>query len=369
MKTQKKSKTMKGGDLIGSGGFGCVFRPALPCKNRTKKKNKISKIFTGKNSKREAIDELKNNMKIKKIKGYKKWGIIWSTGCKTAKYKRLYKHDKDIMKCLKDEKITISDFNKYSYMLLGEYGGSTITDVLKKEFKDSFKTKEAFVTSLIKVFKQLEPLFLGLKEMYKNKIIHMDITRKNIVYNHRGFRYIDFGLTCSYDETLKIKKRSVSELLDDRIYIAYPYDFLFMYANNKDFTYETEDMEKKDYREYYDEYTKIHSVFFDRDNHSKLLSFVRNHKKEYSISEKKRNSILGSIDVYSMGILIPRLILRFKPDSFSDSALKEYLEDERIKNIILLFRFMTREDYTDEGPKYNPIVIYNRYMKLKKSLS
>ena len=38
MKTQKKSKTMKGGDLIGSGGFGCVFRPALPCKNRTKKK-------------------------------------------------------------------------------------------------------------------------------------------------------------------------------------------------------------------------------------------------------------------------------------------------------------------------------------------
>ena len=34
----------------------------------------------------------------------------------------------------------------------------------------------------------------------------MDITRKNIVYNQKGYRYIDFGLSCSYDEFYKIKK-------------------------------------------------------------------------------------------------------------------------------------------------------------------
>ena len=52
MKTKRKY-TLKGGDLIGQGGFGCVFRPTIPCKNRTRKKNKISKIFLGRNSKKK----------------------------------------------------------------------------------------------------------------------------------------------------------------------------------------------------------------------------------------------------------------------------------------------------------------------------
>ena len=54
MKSNKFSKTRKlknktkifksnrtrrrvGGDVIGSGGFGCVFRPALKCKNKTQR--------------------------------------------------------------------------------------------------------------------------------------------------------------------------------------------------------------------------------------------------------------------------------------------------------------------------------------------
>ena len=46
-KNHKKNskRTIKGGKVIGSGGFGCIFKPALKCKNKDRQNNKISKLM------------------------------------------------------------------------------------------------------------------------------------------------------------------------------------------------------------------------------------------------------------------------------------------------------------------------------------
>ena len=54
----------KGGKVLASGGFGCVFSPALKCKNTKKREDgKISKLMT----ERHALEEYEeiNNIKEK----------------------------------------------------------------------------------------------------------------------------------------------------------------------------------------------------------------------------------------------------------------------------------------------------------------
>ena len=64
---------MKAGKTIGSGGFGCVFRPALKCKGvNERESNKISKVMTSNN----ALDEYNQIMLLKDKTGY-------SDKCKT----------------------------------------------------------------------------------------------------------------------------------------------------------------------------------------------------------------------------------------------------------------------------------------------
>ena len=46
MRKTKKCYKKKGGKAIGSGGYGCVFYPALKCEGSTdREKNKISKLM------------------------------------------------------------------------------------------------------------------------------------------------------------------------------------------------------------------------------------------------------------------------------------------------------------------------------------
>ena len=43
-----------GGDIIGVGSYGCVFKPPLKCKNKTRKKRGISKLMIQENG----LDEI-----------------------------------------------------------------------------------------------------------------------------------------------------------------------------------------------------------------------------------------------------------------------------------------------------------------------
>ena len=64
--------------------------------------------------------------------------------------------------------------------------------------------------------------------MYKNKIMHYDIKDGNITYIDNLYKYIDFGISTTFNNKKKIKERALQEFNTNRIYIYYPFDILYL---------------------------------------------------------------------------------------------------------------------------------------------
>ena len=86
-KTKKNYKINKGGKVIASGGFGCVFNPALKCEGDSKRESKkISKLMTERHATQEyeEINQIKG--KLDSIINYEDYFLINdATLCRPAK--------------------------------------------------------------------------------------------------------------------------------------------------------------------------------------------------------------------------------------------------------------------------------------------
>ena len=88
---------LKGGQVIASGGFGCVFYPSLKCENQDfTDNNTISKLMTTKHAQDEykQINKYKNILKV--IPNYEKYFLL-----------------NDFVLC-KPDKLTKQDLNGYN---------------------------------------------------------------------------------------------------------------------------------------------------------------------------------------------------------------------------------------------------------------
>ena len=184
-----------GGVLIGTGSFGCVFKPSLECKKqKSSSGDSVSKVFYGSESKEEVSIEVKMSGVIKQIKGSEAWAHVWTKSCIPKEYKKLVKDEPDIVACLKATPVTEDEFNIHRRMLIGPYAGKNSLFVeMNIQFKSSvFSNKNAFVKGFLHIMRLMKPLFIGLKEMYKNKISHNDIKGDNIMIDADGCKYIDY---------------------------------------------------------------------------------------------------------------------------------------------------------------------------------
>ena len=88
----RNTRNRYGGEVIGAGGYGCVFKPALQCRNQKKRTTGISKLSSNHDSNKEwdEFQFIKNY--LEKIPNYEKYFLIsgWSH-CEPAK---LTKKDK-----------------------------------------------------------------------------------------------------------------------------------------------------------------------------------------------------------------------------------------------------------------------------------
>ena len=79
MRQKKYTRKRKAGKAIGSGGFGCIFRPALRCassRSSKRSKNKVSKLSFKFDGERE-VKQLKLVKKyISQIPNYKKYFLL-----------------------------------------------------------------------------------------------------------------------------------------------------------------------------------------------------------------------------------------------------------------------------------------------------
>jgi hypothetical protein len=208
-----ESNNKQGGKVLASGGFGCVFTPALKCKGKSKRdKNKISKLMTNKHAKEEYDELLYVREKLNMIPNYKNYFLIDNfTLCKPNK---LTQDDlKNYRECgaLEKEGITKKNINKSLDKLLAinmPYGGITVED---------FIINNKLYMQLIKLNNKLLELFKnGILEMNKKHIYHSDIKASNILIlmhngnddhdtpdtlvnvNNMKVRLIDWSLTVQY---------------------------------------------------------------------------------------------------------------------------------------------------------------------------
>jgi serine/threonine protein kinase len=189
----------KGGKVIASGGYGCVFSPALKCEGSNKRdKNKISKLMTERHAKDE-YDEINSiKEKLKDIPDYKDYFLVSDlTLCKPEK---LEKTDlKSFKKCsaLPKDKITKNNINDSLDKVLAlnmPNGGIPVDDYIydNGSFEKLLNTNNA----LIKLLQN------GIIPMNAKNIYHCDIKDSNILVveqnNKLLARLIDWGLTTQY---------------------------------------------------------------------------------------------------------------------------------------------------------------------------
>ena len=97
-----------GGKVIASGGFGCIFSPALRCEGSKKReKNKISKLMTEKHTLQEYAEIEKVKSKLQHIPNYSDYFLV-----------------NDVTLC-KPEKLTLFDLAKYKKKCRWNYQWTT----------------------------------------------------------------------------------------------------------------------------------------------------------------------------------------------------------------------------------------------------
>lgn len=357
------NSNQSGGDIIGLGSFGCVFRPAIKCSNqKTVSDDMVSKVFFSSDSKKEAAEEIKIDKIIKQIKGNQNWSHIWDKNCVPKKYSSILKEEPSIQQCLDENRISEDNFDKYRRLLQGTYAGKPFGDVVHSMFsKSTFTNKTLFVTNFHKVMKLMKPLFIGLVEMNNSKVSHNDIKPDNIMIDDDGCKFIDFGLAAKHTNTRFYKQRSMSEFVSDRIYPSYPYEFIYLYANKDVLEDEKNEKQYDIYRDLHDRYQDVHEKIFNRTKLKEYLLGLINYHLEHGL-EKHKLSVISMIDTYSVGILFPGILVRIAKRFKKMKELQKMMHNNQVKPFIELFKDMADPDHHERIP---PKEALRRYLELE----
>lgn len=206
-KTRKKIKNNRtskivitGGKVIASGGYGCVFEPALKCEGTSKRdKNKVSKLMTEIHAKQEyeEINRLENI--LSDIDNYQDYFLLYdATLCRPSK---LTSSDLtaygDKCTALPKDDITKSNINSKLNELMSlnlPNGGLPVDDYIYNN--GNYEKLYIVHNSLVKLLKN------GIIPMNNKNIYHSDIKDSNILVDDSEktlkTRLIDWGLATEY---------------------------------------------------------------------------------------------------------------------------------------------------------------------------
>ena len=349
-KTLKNIKGKKGGKVLASGGFGCVFTPALRCKNKkTRKRNGVSKLITSKYAIKEYNEIVQIKEKLKTIKKYTDYFLVNDISiCKPALLTKsdLIDFTEKCSALQKDDHITSKNINESlnNMMILNmKNGGLPVDDFIFNagHFSDLYELNY----SLMRLLKN------GIIEMNKKHIYHCDIKDSNILVEQKQntlkTRLIDWGLATLYVpfHNNPFPNTWINRPLQYNVpfsVIIFTDVFIEKYTK-----YTNDGLNKKEEEEltaFVSDY--IHYWIKERGmGHLKLIDKIiqilldeeeeKKGKEEEDEDEKKENSIsqitMDYITKYIVNILIHFTI--FRQDGTWTLNMREYLDHVFINNV------------------------------------
>ena len=199
-----KPKTKKGGEVIDSGAYGCVFYPALKCKNKKTRTNGISKLSL----KRHSITEWNTYKKIvsllRVIPNYKKYFLLDNFSiCTPDKLTEKDKINLDTCDALEEYNSTNINKNLNNLMMINMPHGGRNLDIVISNNLISYNALNILIINLIEN---------AIIPMNKLDIYHFDIKASNILYKNNNIKIIDFGTLDFKTKESPIPKRLLKTL-------------------------------------------------------------------------------------------------------------------------------------------------------------
>lgn len=221
-KKQKNSRSnSKGGKAIGSGAYGCVFKPALKCEGDTSRPDGIvSKLMRKEDAEQEFQLVSDIRPRIERIPNNQEYFIIGGTLCQPQHL--VSPDDKLERNC--NIFGNMIDINRYisNYKILNYLdGGIDLTKYIKR---DKFQ-REKFDSQQFRILNDglIRLLQFGIVPMNKAGVFHTDVKADNILIDSEGkCRLIDWGLAIVYDEAASAEPPEIEAETDAAAEISGP---------------------------------------------------------------------------------------------------------------------------------------------------
>jgi serine/threonine protein kinase len=386
-KSSKKNTYKKGGDVLGTGSYGCVITPNLPCNdfNEINEHKYISKLV--KPRKYISDDyEIVESLNIKNIEGYANHLIIPFHKCNNSSISNISNRSKDdINDCIIKNSIYPDNYDN----IIQFKGGISL-----KQYRLQYPNLK--LKDMLPIY---SAIFEAIKFLNDNQITHRDIKNDNIVINMNNdmsVKLIDFGFAAPVlhklvsingnddinNETYYIlNKKQVTEgffsfpieLSIFRNWNLYTQSYNLSLINNDIFNNYFNGYKKtwlnsiKIYR--YGSYQSIEDIYSDiMIEQIKLINDRVTYINAEQDYEKRMNEIIGygyinniQFDVFQLGILLltDLVIIKTSNVEFTYSILIDELINYILDNMLAPFS-MYRKNIQDSYDDYKRICMsYN----------
>ena len=335
-RTRNKKKKIKGGKAIGSGGFGCIFRPPLHCLNKkkeTRNYNRVSKLMFKKNALDEYFEIINISKLLKHIKNKNDYFLLSGVSiCRPNKFSDIDLINYNKCNNLIKHGITRYNINKYLhklYLLQLQYGGKDLNNIFEKG-----KVKFNKFVKINKILVNL--LKMGIIKMNKLGVYHFDIKASNLLYNNldNKIRLIDWGLSEHQKKNEipeNIKRRPLqynlqfSCILFNSFFDSWYFNKLHLYNNYNDIAYKLVIHLKEQERGHFDLMEDIINKFKSKkiskelkETYSELIEKYGGYKLTSDTSDKI------NINSYSILVMINHYVKIFK--KYTDLKNKNFMK-------------------------------------------